>query len=59
VTDAKTPDEEHERIARRAYEIYLARNGSDGLAEEDWLQAEAELQGQPTAPAPEPQPEAG
>lgn len=32
-----------DRIAQRAYEIYLARGGADGLALDDWLQAEAEL----------------
>lgn len=32
-------------IERRAYELYLARGGADGHAEEDWLQAERELQG--------------
>ena len=39
-------DEEHrERIARRAYEIYLSRAGveQDGSAEEDWRQAEEEF----------------
>lgn len=30
-------------IARRAYEIFLGRGGSDGHDLEDWLQAEAEL----------------
>lgn len=33
----------HEEIARRAYEIYLARGGEHGRSEEDWLQAEREL----------------
>ena len=37
----RTPD--HEAIANRAYAIYQARGGTDGLAEEDWSQAEAEL----------------
>jgi hypothetical protein len=32
-------------IARRAYEIFLARGGHDGHDLEDWLQAEAELSG--------------
>lgn len=31
------------RIALRAYELYLQRNGADGHAEEDWLQAEREI----------------
>jgi hypothetical protein len=36
-------DEERERIVQRAYEIYLARGGVEGITEEDWLQAEVEL----------------
>jgi len=32
-----------DRISTRAYELYLARGGSDGLAVEDWLAAEREL----------------
>ncbi len=32
-----------EEIARRAYEIYLARGGEPGREREDWLQAEREL----------------
>ena len=31
------------QIERRAYEIYLSRNGAPGNAELDWLQAEIEL----------------
>ena len=34
-------------IARRAYEIYLARGGTDGESLQDWLRAEAELTGRP------------
>jgi hypothetical protein len=30
-------------IRKRAYEIYLARNGGPGSALDDWLRAEAEL----------------
>jgi hypothetical protein len=33
----------HEQIARRAYEIFLARAGQPGNPEQDWLQAEREL----------------
>jgi hypothetical protein len=33
----------YEQIARRAYELFLARGGSHGHHEEDWLQAEREL----------------
>ena len=30
-------------IARRAYDLYLARNGEPGHEIDDWLQAEREL----------------
>ena len=33
----------YEEIAKRSYELYLARGGEAGHAEEDWLQAESEL----------------
>ncbi len=36
-----------EQIRRRAYEIYLRRNGGPGDARSDWLQAETELRGKP------------
>jgi hypothetical protein len=36
-------DSDRERIAMRAYELYLARGGADGQAEDDWLTAEREL----------------
>jgi hypothetical protein len=32
-----------ERIAARAYELYLRRGGGEGRATEDWLEAEREL----------------
>jgi hypothetical protein len=32
-------------IANRAYAIYEARGGYDGLDEQDWLQAELEIDG--------------
>jgi hypothetical protein len=32
-----------EEIAKRAYEIFLARGGEHGHHEEDWLRAESEL----------------
>ena len=32
-----------EEIRRRAYEIYLARNGSPGDERQDWLIAEREI----------------
>jgi len=34
-----------EKIRLRAYEVYLARAGSPGDAQSDWLQAERELNG--------------
>ena len=36
---------DRERIARRAYELYLQRGGADGEAMADWLAAERELVG--------------
>jgi hypothetical protein len=33
----------HEQIARRAYELFLARGGKHGRHEDDWHQAEREL----------------
>jgi hypothetical protein len=33
----------HDEIAKRSYEIYLARGGEAGHEEQDWLQAESEL----------------
>jgi Protein of unknown function (DUF2934) len=32
-----------DQIRQRAYEIYEQRGRQDGLADEDWLQAEAEI----------------
>jgi hypothetical protein len=34
-----------DRVAMRAYELYLARGGSDGGDFDDWLTAERELSG--------------
>lgn len=34
-----------ERIAMRAYEIYVARGGGDGRDKDDWFAAERELYG--------------
>jgi Protein of unknown function (DUF2934) len=41
-TDAATNVTEHD-IARRAYELYLARDHDHGHDLDDWLQAEREL----------------
>ena len=48
---AATGGAPQETIARRAYELYLARAGNDGSDIGDWLQAEQELCG--VNPAPE------
>jgi hypothetical protein len=37
-----------ERIAARAYELYLARGASDGMDFDDWLTAERELSSGPS-----------
>jgi hypothetical protein len=44
-SEAPSPAAEipREQIAERAYEIYLARGGSDGQDWEDWLIAEREV----------------
>ena len=34
----------HERIARRAYEIYESRERADGHADQDWFQAVSEYE---------------
>ncbi len=36
-------DSPEEQIRKRAYELYLARNGGPGSDVQDWLQAEAEI----------------
>lgn len=33
----------HDQIAKRAYEIYLERNGAPGNPLEDWVRAEREI----------------
>lgn len=40
--DSRDP---RDRIAMRAYELYLARGGSDGGDFDDWLAAEREIAG--------------
>jgi Protein of unknown function (DUF2934) len=34
---------DRQRVAERAYELYLARGATDGQAMDDWLRAEREL----------------
>jgi hypothetical protein len=36
-------DDQRERVAQRAYELYLSRGGAHGSDWEDWLRAEREL----------------
>ena len=43
VGDTTAADIDRERVARRAYELYLARGGAHGGAMDDWLAAEREL----------------
>src|SRR5262249_35609558 len=41
-----------DKIALRAYEIYISRGGEHGRDLEDWLQAESELQNERAVPRP-------
>ena len=41
--EGSSPDPD--KIARRAYELYLARGGEHGRADDDWYTAERELTG--------------
>jgi len=41
--DTTAASDDRERIAMRAYELYLARGRGEGAAMEDWLRAEREL----------------
>ncbi len=47
-TQQTAPAELDERIRRRAYELYEQRNRTDGRDMDDWLQAEAEVNGKKT-----------
>lgn len=38
--------EKQQRIRKRAHELYEQRGRQEGLAEQDWLAAEAEILGQ-------------
>ena len=46
-THAKKSPPTHEEISKRAYEIFLERNGAPGDPHSDWLRAEAELSATP------------
>lgn len=41
--DTTAGNAERERIAERAYQLYMERGGSDGRDLDDWLEAEREL----------------
>jgi hypothetical protein len=43
VQEGAFSDELHERIAKRAFELYLERGCRDGCALEDWLDAERQI----------------
>jgi hypothetical protein len=43
LTHVPSSEAAHDRIAQRAYELYLARGASDGQDWDDWLEAEREL----------------
>ena len=43
--DGSDTGNDTDRVAMRAYELYLARGGSDGGDFDDWLTAERELFG--------------
>jgi len=45
----------HDEIARRAYEIYVDHDRSEGRSEQDWRQAEEELVQKPQASSLKPQ----
>jgi hypothetical protein len=45
IMTTQTIEVSEDAIAVRAYEIFLARNGTDGDPVSDWLQAESELRG--------------
>ena len=42
---ASSSGDSRERIAARAYELYLQRGGAHGRETEDWLEAEKEIAG--------------
>lgn len=46
--DTTAASVDRERVAQRAYELYIARGGGEGQELDDWLSAEREL----TADAP-------
>jgi hypothetical protein len=47
---AGTIEDPRDRIAHRAYELYLARGGAHGADFDDWITAERELTGSNAQP---------
>ena len=45
VGDTTAANIDRDRVATRAYELYLRRGGGDGRDLDDWLEAERELNG--------------
>src|SRR5687768_4147444 len=43
--DTTAANSDRNRVAARAYELYLRRGGGDGRDLDDWLEAERELNG--------------
>jgi Protein of unknown function (DUF2934) len=37
------PELDRDRVAQRAYELYLSRGGADGRDQDDWFIAEQEM----------------
>ena len=37
------PELDRDRVAQRAYELYLSRGGADGRDQDDWFVAEQEV----------------
>jgi hypothetical protein len=52
--DTSAASDDRERIAMRAYELYLARGRGEGAAMEDWLRAEQELTNRSRSSSPDP-----
>jgi hypothetical protein len=51
--DSHGANDDRDLVARRAYELYLARGGGDGQDMEDWLIAEMEVRGRADVPPDE------
>jgi H+-transporting ATPase len=53
--EAKTPSDLTPQIAKRAYELYEKRTGSDGTAVQDWEKAEQEIRNDESKAEPKPE----